>query len=111
MKLTEISAEPLVVTLYNKIKDSKDWGVYWVDTNGVGHSILDFEWVPAEMDDTTGKITKEKIVVTLNSQNRPKPRSFVVSGAAIDKLRLKKMLVPKQFAVDHERWYLVKGQK
>lgn len=108
MRLSEISAkEPLVVSMYKKIYGSNDWGTYWVDANGIGHHIREFDWLPAEVDDD-GKVTKEKLVVVLNSQNRPKPGTLRFSGAAISRLKLKKMLVPKQFAVDHERWYLVK---
>jgi hypothetical protein len=107
MLLNEIKGEkPLVVSMYEKIRASRDsWGVYWVDANGIGHSIYDMEWVPAE------KYVKEKILVTLNSQNRPKPRVLRFTGAGIEALTLKKKLVPKQFAVDYERWYLIDRRK
>jgi hypothetical protein len=110
VKLNEISGgEPLVVSMYKKIKASKDWGPYWVDADGIGHGIYSLLWVPAGQVD--GRIIKEKIVVDLSTQNSPRPRVLRFSGGAIKSLRLKKMLVPGQFAVDHERWYLVKEPK
>lgn len=107
MRLVEISAKkPLIVSMYEKVSNSEDWGVYWVDENGIGHHILDFDWSPASNED--GVVTKEKIVVVLSSQNKPRPSILRFSGSAINRLRLRKMLVPRQFAVDLERWYLVK---
>lgn len=107
MLLNEIKGEkPLVMSMYEKIHASRDsWGVYWVDANGVGHYISEMEWIPAEEG------VKEKIIVTLNSQNRPKPSVLRFTGAGIEALTLKKKLVPKQFAVDEERWYLIDRRK